>query len=55
MGGDIKQIKRCVYNRHMHTSRDPSGKDGVHHTPKANVLEGIVIVLTCLKKDKAEG
>lgn len=55
MGGDIKQIKRtCVYTTDthtlIHTSRTPSGKDWGHHTPKANVLEGIIIVLTCKEK-----
>lgn len=45
----------CIQHTHIHTSREPSGKDGGRDTPKANVLEGIIIVLTCLKKEKAEG
>ena len=55
MGGDIKQIKRtCVYTTDTHTSREVE-KTGGPDTPKANVLEGIIIVLTCFKKRQGGG
>lgn len=53
--GTSNKLKGPVCIQHTDTSRNPCGKDAGHHTPKANVLEGIIIVLTCQKKGQGGG